>query len=100
MEFDWDENKRQAVLADRGIDFVDMTLAFDGRLRLTRSSVRHGEERRVSVAEIHGKLYVVVWMPRPPVIWIITARRAWTSESRWHARIVDTGGSDDGQNRF
>ena len=32
MEFEWDEEKRLRVLAERGIDLRAMTALFDGRI--------------------------------------------------------------------
>lgn len=82
MEFGWNEAKRRLVLDDRRIDFEDMKALFDGRPRLTYPSHRHDEDRFVSVGEIGGRLFAVVWMWREETLWIVTARRAWKSEER------------------
>ena len=98
MEFGWDESKRQAVLADRNIDFADMTLAFDGRLRITVNSPRNNEDRRVSIANINGRFHAVIWMLRGSRVWIITARRALAREERQFNEVIRSlGGRDNGQ---
>ena len=49
LDFEWDENKRQAVLEDRRIDFRDAVRIFDGPVLETPS--RHPAETRwVAVA--------------------------------------------------
>lgn len=86
MDIAWTETKRRFVIDDRGIDFEDMKALFDGRPRLTYPSDRNGEARFVSVGEIRGKLFAVVWMWRGETLWIVTARRAWKSEARAYSK--------------
>jgi len=77
MDFSWDQAKREWVLAERGIDFLDLAFAlFDGRPLLTASTVRAEEERFISVGPIDGKFYAVVWTWRDGTMRLITARRA------------------------
>lgn len=33
MDFEWDENKRQKTLLQRGIDFIDAALVWDDPMR-------------------------------------------------------------------
>ena len=95
MEFGWDEGKRQWLLSDREIDFEGMKQLFDGRPRLSLPSPRDGEDRQVSIGEIDGKLYAVVWMWRDETIWMITARRARKSEEKRYYELLKTGEQDD-----
>ncbi|MBP0618129.1 BrnT family toxin [Jiella mangrovi] len=80
--FDWDDGKRRWLIEDRQIDLEDMTVLFDGRPRFSYPSQRAGEDRVVSVGEINGRIFAVVWMWRGDVLWLITARRAWKREER------------------
>jgi uncharacterized protein len=80
--FEWDEAKRQRVLQERGIDFVDAQAVLDGRPAYTYPSTRTEEERWVTVAHVEGKSLAVVWTPRGTNIRIITARRARDGERR------------------
>ena len=91
MEFDWDPGKRQYLLDDRAIDFEDMLQLFDGRPRLTLPSPRDGEDRYLSIAEIDGKCFVVVWMWRDETIWLISARRARKKEAQWYYQALERG---------
>jgi uncharacterized protein len=64
MRFEWEEDKRQATLARRGIDFIGMAALFDGRPVITYPSPRLGEERWVTIGLVDGKAFAVVWMVR------------------------------------
>ena len=75
MGFEWDEDKRQAVLEERRIDFRDAIRIFDGPVLETLS--RHPAETRwVAVGIVDGKKIVVVYTVRDGRRRIITARRA------------------------
>jgi uncharacterized protein len=62
--FEWDQAKRLRIVLKRGLDFRDAGQIFDGRPVIHIASWRNDEDRFVSTAEIHGKLYTVVWMWR------------------------------------
>src|SRR6516162_541413 len=59
--FEWSEAKRLRILRDRELDFRDAAQIFDGRPVLHMRSFRNNEERTVSIADIEGKFYTVVW---------------------------------------
>jgi len=83
IEFSWDEAKRQAVSAVRGIDFLDLAKALlDGRPLLTMPRRRGEEDRFVSVGLVGGRFYALVWTQRETAIRLITARRARDEEER------------------
>ncbi len=85
MEFEWSEAKRLAVLNARHIDFLDGRALFDGRPLYTVASPRGDEERFLSVGELNGRLFALVWTQREETIPIITMKRARDAEER---RIV------------
>ncbi|MBO0904549.1 BrnT family toxin [Jiella sonneratiae] len=89
MDFGWDEGKRNWLIDDLQIDFHDMKALFDGRPRLSYPSPRTGEDRFVSVGEVKGRLFAVVWMWRGNAIWMITARRAWKREERHYLEAIE-----------
>ena len=83
MDFEWDEQKRSRVLNERGLDFRDARLLFDGRPCYDIPSDREGEQRKIRVGEIDGKFVAVVWTNRgSDRIRIITMRRARDEENR------------------
>jgi len=62
MEFEWDENKRQKTLLERGIDFIDAVLVWDDPLRQERVDTRreYGETRYQTIGKSSlGILFVV-----------------------------------------
>jgi uncharacterized protein len=78
MHFEWDEDKRRANILKHGIDFADAKDIFDGRPGYDSASAYTAEMRRVTVAELLGRLIAVVWTPRDGgnAIRIISARSA------------------------
>ena len=84
--FEWDEPKRLWNLQERHLDFVDAKQMFDGRPIIHVPSWRNDEDRVVSVAEIDGKLYAVVWTWRLENRRIISFRRARDGEERTYRK--------------
>jgi uncharacterized protein len=80
--FERDEAKRLKTLKDRDLDFKDTWQVFDGRPVLHLPSWRNNESRFVSVSEIKGDLYTVVWAWRGDNRRIISFRRARNAEKR------------------
>jgi len=87
VEFEWDEDKRQATLAARKIDFLLADLFFDGRPVLHRASPRGGECRTVSVAFVDGAFLTLVWTERGENIRVISLRRSRVAEERAYRQI-------------
>jgi uncharacterized protein len=81
MEFVFDVRKAQKVLDERGIDLRDMVPIFLGN-RIEQRSDQNGEERWLTVGELNGKCFAVVYTRRGDTIRIITARRARSNEER------------------
>lgn len=74
MEFEWDEDKRQRVLAERRVDILHAALIFEGPV-LTRVDDRrdYGEGRQISIGLVDGECFVVVHTPREGRTRLITA---------------------------
>jgi hypothetical protein len=53
--FEYREEKRQAILRDRGLDLRDAALLFDGRAVVHVESRRNNEDRFLTIGEISGK---------------------------------------------
>lgn len=87
MDFEWDETKRLKVLAERGVDFIDLVVLFDGRPSITNESNAYTEKRNVIIAELNGKLFALIWTMRGEKIRIITARRARRGEERAYRQL-------------
>lgn len=75
--YTWDENKRQSTLAERGVDFADMTsFAWDTALTATDTRNEYGETRYISLGFINIRLHVCVWCYREDTTRIISLRKA------------------------
>ena len=84
---EWSATKRLAVLQDRGLDFIDGQVLFDGRPLYTAPSRRGAEMRWLSIGELNGRLCAVVWTERGEAIRIITMRRARHGEEARHRAL-------------
>jgi len=87
VEFEWDEEKRAATFAARGLDFAFATLFFDGRPVVDRASPRGGEERTMSIAFVEGSFLTLVWTKRNEKIRVISMRRSRVAEERAYRSI-------------
>ncbi|MBQ7196293.1 MAG: BrnT family toxin [Synergistaceae bacterium] len=93
MQFEWDENKRQANIEKHGIDFVDAVKIFDG-FTSARQDIRadYGEERYVIVGLLDGVEISVINTPRGNKLRIISVRRARISErKRYYEEVKENG---------
>jgi uncharacterized DUF497 family protein len=84
VEFEWDENKNQENIRDRGIDFRDMINIFLDPFYIEEEDTRrdHGEQRFKVIGEVNGRVLVVVYTYRGEKIRIISARKAEPYERR------------------
>jgi len=87
--FEWDENKRAKTLKERGLDFRDARLIFDGRPVVHIPAYKNDEPRFISVAMIGQKFFCVVWTWRGDWRRIISFRRARDGEEKAYRQIYD-----------
>ena len=75
LEFEWDDNKSQQTLQDRGFDFGFATQFFTDPTGFRELDQRlpYGEERFRFYGEIQGKLFVVIYTERQGRFRIISA---------------------------
>lgn len=86
MEFEWDEAKRQLVLAKHGLDFLRAGEVLLGRHIVLEG--RHVDEiRQIAVGESQGKMIAVVFTRRADRVRLITARRARKDECRTYRAV-------------
>lgn len=74
MQFEWNEEKRQDTIKDRGVDFLYAALIFEGET-LTREDDRedYGETRFMSLGLVDGVPYIVIHTKRGDNTRLITA---------------------------
>ena len=81
--WNWDEDKRQATLLLRGIDFA-MVRDFD----LTNAQIDpdlrrdYGEVRLKATGMIDGRLFILIFTPRGETLRLISLRKANEREKR------------------
>ena len=77
MDFEWDEAKSDANLAQRGFGFDFAARIFEGPVIECPDNRRnYGEERTIALGCVDGEWLVVVYTWRGEVRRIISARRA------------------------
>jgi uncharacterized DUF497 family protein len=96
MRFEWDEAKRQEVLAERGVDFVDAAGIFDGPTIVQEDDrASYGEKRYIAIGEAVGQCFVVVYTIREEAYRIITAWRGGKAIRRRLAELLGRGAEGD-----
>jgi uncharacterized protein len=80
----WDEAKRQANLAKHGLDFADAHLVYDNPEKVTFTSPRGTEDRRLDVVmvQVAGRILTLVYVERGTDIRVISFRFASRRERR------------------
>jgi uncharacterized protein len=89
MEYEYDDEKSEATLQDRGIDFDFAARVFDGDF-IEYEDERHdyGERRYVAIGPIEGTVFAVVYTWRNDRRRIISARRASRRERDAYRRTI------------
>jgi uncharacterized protein len=74
MNFEWDEAKRFSNIEERGVDFRDAALIFEGTV-IAKEDTRenYGEQRFRALGRVDDDYYVVVYTWRGSVVRIISA---------------------------
>jgi uncharacterized DUF497 family protein len=77
MKISFDPSKREATLADRGLDFRDATAVFAG-ITFDHEDTRfdYPEARMISAGHLRGRLVIIVWTQRGETRHIISMRKA------------------------
>ena len=84
MEFDWNPGKCARNIAECGIDFADVLVAFIDSTRKVAEDSRkdYGEIRYNMLAKVDGRIFHVTFTERGKIVWIISARKANKREQR------------------
>ncbi len=77
MDVSYDDDKRERTLRERGLDFEDALIVFDG-VTVEIDDLRHdyGERRIICFGMLHQRLVVVGYTPRGVVRHIFSMRKA------------------------
>jgi uncharacterized DUF497 family protein len=83
MDISFDPTKRDATLANRGLDFADAGLIFAGRtVTVQDTRFDYGEDRYITAGYLKGSCVVLVWTPRGETRRIISMRHDHASEEK------------------
>jgi uncharacterized protein len=90
MQIEFDNNKRDRTLAERGLDFAHADRVFAGR-HFTSEDTRedYSEPRYITAGKLDGRMVVMVWTPRGEARRIISMRKANERESKKLAPYLD-----------
>jgi uncharacterized DUF497 family protein len=81
VRISYDPDKREKTLADRGLDFEDALLVFEGITVEVEDTRRdYGEPRVICYGTLSGRVVVVGYTPRGTVRHIFSMRKANTRE--------------------
>lgn len=90
MVVTYDAAKRLATLADRGLDFEDARLVFEGtHFEIEDTRHDHGERRVICYGVLAGRLVVVDYTPRGESCHVFSMRKA---NAREEARVTPIHG--------
>ncbi len=90
MKLEFDEEKRQKTLENRGLDFADAETLFEGRtLTIEDDREDYGEPRYQTIGTLDGKMVMVVWTPRETARRIISMRHCNDRERERYQETLD-----------
>jgi uncharacterized DUF497 family protein len=77
MRISYDPSKREKALADRGEEFEDALLVFDGlTVEVEDTRKDYGEQRIICYGLLAGRMVVIGYTPRGAVRHIFSMRKA------------------------
>jgi uncharacterized DUF497 family protein len=90
--FEWDARKAAQNLAKHGVPFEYAARVFLDPLRLDAEDRRrdYGEQRRLTLGRVEGRLYVIAYTSRGRMIRLISARKANARERRQYDETLST----------
>ena len=89
LDFDWDETKRLSNLEERGVDFKDAALIFEGPV-IAKEDTRkdYGEQRFRALGKVDDECYIVAYTLRGSICWIISAWKVGENGKRRYEEIL------------
>lgn len=90
MEFEWDSRKATQNIIKHSVPFEYASRVFLDPHRLDAVDDRrnYGEQRRLTLGKIEGRLFAVAYTPRGELIRLISARKANEREQRQYDETV------------
>lgn len=85
MDYEWDEVKRQSNLHKHGLDFMDANLVFEASIKVTIDAAHADDERYADLAEVNGRVLMLVYSLHRQTVRCISLRVA----SRRERKLYD-----------
>jgi len=93
MDTEYDDRKRALTLEQRGLDFAEAAILFEGAVLTIEDDRRnYGEQRFQTLGRLGGKIVMVVWTPRRDARRIISLRECNAREREAYERTLDRSG--------
>lgn len=90
MKITFDPIKRDKTLADRGLDFADAEIVFEGiTVEIDDLRKNYGESRVICFGLLEGRMVVVGYTPRGAVRHIFSMRKANEREQKRIAPLLE-----------
>jgi uncharacterized DUF497 family protein len=76
VEITFDAAKRDRTLTERGLDFADVPLVFEGpHVTVEDRRIDYGEARFSTAGYLRGRMVMVIWTPRGEARHVISMRK-------------------------
>ena len=90
MEIEWDENKRNQTLVERGLDFADVAhFDWDSSVYTEDQRYDYGETRYVAFGFIDQTLVCLAYTLRQEALRVISLRKASVKERKLYESAID-----------
>ncbi len=90
MRITFDSAKRERALAERGLDFADAEIVFEGvTLEMEDARKDYGEERIICYGLLSGRLVVIGYTPRGADRHVFSMRKANEREQTRIASLLE-----------
>lgn len=90
MKITFDPIKRDKTLADRGLDFADAEIVFEGiTVEIDDLRKNYGESRVICFGFLEGRMVIVGYTPRGAVRHIFSMRKANEREQKRIAPLLE-----------
>ena len=87
MKITFDPARRDWTLRERGLDFLEASLVFDGTTIDDPDDRRdYGELRMITVGHLRGRMVVIGWTPRGEARHVFSMRKANEREKKFYGQ--------------
>lgn len=92
MKVTFDQAKRDATFAERGLAFEDAEVVFEGdTLTVEDTRLDYGESRYQTIGFLEGRMVMVVWTPRGDDRHVISMRKCNDREQAIYQKRFEEG---------